>query len=98
STTGRADLLADYARPLVFEVIGELIGCDPDISARTAAGMAMMFDSTADAVSGYRSAVAALGELVAGKRVEPGEAITAWSRAHPAGLDGAELVHQLFAL
>jgi len=98
SSAGRADLLGDYARPLVFEVIGELIGCDPDISARVAAGMAMMFDTTTDAVSGNRSAVAALGELVARKRVEPGEDVTSWLLAHPAGLDGAELVHQLFTL
>ncbi len=98
STTGRADLLGDYARPLVFEVIGELIGCDSDISERAAAGMAMMFDSTADAVSGNRLAVAALGGLVARKRVEPGEDVTSWLLAHPAGLDDVELVHQLFTL
>jgi len=95
---GRADLLGDYAVPLVFEVIGELIGCDPDISERVAVGMATMFDTTTDAVSGNRSAVAALGELVARKRVRPGEDVTSWLLAHPAGLDDAELVHQLFTL
>src|SRR5690606_25867707 len=95
---GRADLLGDYAVPLVFEVIGELIGCDPDISERTAAGLATMFDTTTDAVSGNRSAVEALGELVARKRVQPGSDITSWLIAHPAGLDDAELVHQLFTL
>ncbi|MBF6356331.1 cytochrome P450 [Nocardia higoensis] len=98
SSAGRADLLGDYARPLVFEVIGELIGCDPDISERAAAGMATMFDTTTDAVRGNRLAVAALGELVARKRARPGEDITSWLLAHPAGLDDAELVHQLFTL
>jgi len=98
SGAGRADLLGDYAFPLVFEVIGELIGCDPYISERAAAGMAMMFDTTTDAVSGNRLAVAALGELVARKRVRPGEDITSWLLAHPAGLDDAELVHQLVTL
>jgi len=61
SGRGRADLLGDYAYPLVFEVIGELIGCEPEISERVAAGMAMMFDTTADAVEGNRVAVRALG-------------------------------------
>src|SRR5690606_37187724 len=76
----------------------ELIGCDPDNSERVAAGMARMFDTTTDAVRGNRLAVAALGELVARKRARPGEDITSWLLAHPAGLDDAELVHQLFTL
>ncbi len=95
---GRADLLADYAFPLVFEVISELIGCDPDISERIATGMAMMFDTTADAVEGNQVAVGALAELVVRKRVRPGRDITSWLLAHPAGLDDAESVHQLFTL
>lgn len=98
SRAGRADLLGDYARPLVFEVIGELIGCDPDIGARAAAGIAMMFDSTVDAPRGDRLAVTALGELVARKRGRPGDDLTSWLLAHPADLDDAEVIHQLVGL
>jgi len=36
SAQGRADLLGDYAFPLVSEVISALIGCDPDISEQAA--------------------------------------------------------------
>jgi len=95
---GRADLLSDYAFPLVFEVISELIGCDPDLSEQAAAGMAMMFDTTTDAVAGNQLAVQALAELVARKHARPGNDITSWLLAHPAALDDAELVHQLFTL
>ncbi|WP_280491208.1 hypothetical protein, partial [Nocardia asiatica] len=94
---GRADLLSD-AFPLVFEVISELIGCDPDISERIATGMVMMFDTTADAVEGNQLVVAALAELVTRKRVRPGKDITSWLLAHPAGLDAVDTVHQLFTL
>ncbi|WP_306307261.1 cytochrome P450 [Nocardia higoensis] len=94
---GRADLLGDFTFPLVFEVISELIGCDPDISERAATGMAMLFDTT-DAAEGNRLAVEALGELVGRKRARPGNDITSWLLAHPAGLDDEELVHQLFTL
>ncbi len=95
---GRADLLGEYALPLVFEVISELIGCDPDISEQTAAGMAMMFDTTADAAAGNQLAVGALAELVARKRARPGKDVTSWLIAHRVGLNDAELVHQLFTL
>nr|WP_280505066.1 cytochrome P450 [Nocardia farcinica] len=95
---GRADLLGDYALPLVFEVIGELIGCDPDVSERAATGMAMMFDTTEAAAEGNQLAVQALGELVARKRARPGKDITSWLLSHPAALDDEELVHQLFTL
>ncbi|WP_067854013.1 cytochrome P450 [Nocardia shimofusensis] len=98
SARGRADLLGDYAFPLVFEVISALIGCDPDISEQAANGMAMMFDTTADAVEGNQLAVAALTELVARKRLRPAQDVTSWLLAHPAGLNDEETVHQLFTL
>ncbi|MBF6354239.1 cytochrome P450 [Nocardia higoensis] len=95
---GRADLLGDYAVPLVFEVISELIGCDPDVSAQTAAGMAMMFDATADAAEGNRLIVAALGELVRRKRARPGNDMTSSLSAHPIGLSDEEIIQQLVTL
>jgi len=95
---GQAELIQDFAFPLVFEVISEMIGCDPDISAQAAAGMATMFDTNADAAEGNRLAVAALGELVGRKRARPGEDVTSWLLAHPAGLDVEEVIHQVFTL
>ncbi|WP_245649813.1 cytochrome P450 [Nocardia shimofusensis] len=95
---GRADLISDFASPLVFAVIGELIGCDSDISARATTGMAMIFDSTADAAEGNRLMVEALAELVRRKRARPGEDITSWLLAHPSALTDEEAVHQLVTL
>ena len=93
----RADLIADFAAPLVFEVISELLGCDSDIGRQTATGMAMMFDTT-DAAEGNRLLVEALAELVARKRTRPGADITTWLLAHPARLDDEELIHQLVTI
>ncbi|MFI2285723.1 hypothetical protein [Nocardia beijingensis] len=42
--TGAADLIRQYAFPLTFAVVNDLLGCPPDIGQRVAAGMAAMFD------------------------------------------------------
>jgi len=94
---GRAELIGDFAFPLVFDVISELLGCDPDIGEQAATGMAMVFD-TIDAAEGNQLLVEALAELVARKRTRPGGDITSWLSAHPAGLDDEELVHQLVTI
>ncbi|WP_040796819.1 cytochrome P450, partial [Nocardia higoensis] len=94
---GRADLLRDFAAPLVVEAIGELIGCDPGIGGRVATGMAMIFDTT-DAAAGNELMVAALAELVARARARPGQDITSWLLAHHTGLSDVEAVHQLVTL
>ncbi|WP_324188071.1 cytochrome P450 [Nocardia higoensis] len=95
---GRAELITDFASPLVFEVIGELIGCDPQVSGRAATGMAMIFDTTADAAEGNNLIVAALRELVGRKRTHPGKDITSWLLAHHSGLTDEEVIHQLVTL
>ncbi|MBF6354036.1 cytochrome P450 [Nocardia higoensis] len=96
-SSGRADLIRDFASPLVFEVISELLGCDPDISGRAATGMAMIFDTT-DVAAGNELMVAALAELVRRKRARPGEDITSRLLAHPTALTDEEAVHQLVTL
>jgi len=94
---GRADLIGDFAAPLVFDVVSRLLGCDRDIGERAAAGMAMVFD-TIDAAAGNALLVEALAELVARKRTRPGQDITSWLLAHPAALDDEELIHQLITI
>ncbi|MGN2641023.1 cytochrome P450 [Nocardia takedensis] len=97
SGRGEADLIADFAFPLVFEVISDMIGCDPDIGARTATGMAMIFDTT-DAATGNHMIVTALAELIARKRVQPGHDITTWLLGHRTALTDEEIIHQLVTL
>jgi len=94
---GHADLIGDFAFPLVFDVVSDLLGCDPVIGGQVATGMAMMFDTT-DAAEGNRLSVEALAELVARKRARPGRDITSWLIAHPAGLEDEEIVHQLVTI
>lgn len=92
--TGRADLLMQYAFPLTFGVCNALMGCPPEIGERVAAGMAAMFEGV-DAGEGNRMINAALAELVAYKRSNPGDDVTTRLLRHESQLDEQEMVHQL---
>ncbi|MGW5386446.1 cytochrome P450 [Nocardia sp. NPDC003963] len=96
-TAGSADLVAQYAFPLTFEVINAILGCPPDISARAAAATAAIFDGV-DAEKGNRMFGEAVQELVAAKGVEPGDDVTSRLLHHAAQLDGTEMTHQVVAL
>src|SRR5690606_29898220 len=80
-----------------FNVISELLGCDPDISRQAGSGMAMIFDTTA-AAEGNELLVSALAELVRRKRARPGEDITTRLLTHPSGLDDEEVVQQMVTI
>ncbi|MBO0853494.1 MAG: cytochrome P450 [Nocardia sp.] len=97
-TEGRADIMAEYAHPLVFTSLNAMLGIEPDLAERVAAGMAAMFDSEADAEAGNIMLATALGENVARKRAHPGDDITSRLIAHEANLDDEEVVHQLATL
>ncbi|WP_040789922.1 cytochrome P450 [Nocardia paucivorans] len=92
--TGTADLIAQYAFPLAFESCNVLLGCPPEIGQRVAAGMAAMFEGI-DADEGNRMIGAALAELVAAKRDNPGDDVTSLLLRHPAELDEFEMIHQV---
>ncbi|MEV6319951.1 cytochrome P450 [Nocardia sp. NPDC051787] len=96
-TTGSADLVSQYALPLAFEAINALLGCPPEIGKEVAAATAAVFDGI-DAEAGNRMLSAALLRLLELKRAEPGDDITTALLRHPAGLDDAELIHQLVVL
>ncbi|MBY8859063.1 cytochrome P450 [Nocardia sp. CA2R105] len=95
--TGSADLIADYARPLAFQVVNAMLGCSPDIGRRVATGVITLFEGS-DAAAGNAMLVGALSELVAGKRAEPGDDVTTRLVQHPAGFDDQELIEQLVTL
>ncbi|MET8799732.1 hypothetical protein ABZV91_25470 [Nocardia sp. NPDC004568] len=92
--SGAADLVTDYARPLVVAVLNQMMGCPPEIGARITAGMAARFDTvhTAEAMTQLRTALTELIEL---KRDRPGDDATSRLLAHPHGLDHAEVLAQL---
>ncbi|ASF07031.1 putative cytochrome P450 [Nocardia brasiliensis NBRC 14402] len=93
-TTGSANLLSQYVYPLVCQVINSLLGCPPEIGHRLMAGTTTVGDGM-DVEAGNQIVFEALRELVALKRVEPGNDMTTVIMRHPAGLDEFELVNQV---
>ncbi|MEU1527141.1 cytochrome P450 [Nocardia rhamnosiphila] len=94
--TGAADLVADYARPLVGTVLNEIMGCPPEIGARVTAGMAARFD-TLRAAEGMALLRTALTELIALKQHHPGDDATTRLLTHPHNLDETEVLAQLMS-
>ncbi|WP_218023343.1 cytochrome P450 [Nocardia altamirensis] len=95
--TGSADLVREYAGPLAFGVVNDMLGCPPEIGERIARGMAAIFEG-ADAAAGNELLTQALMDLVAHKRATPGEDIATRLLTHQLGLSDLELVHQLVVL
>lgn len=94
---GTADLVADYAAPLAFEVVNALLGCPPQISQKAAAATAAIFDGV-DAQEANRMFDEALLELVRLKHTEPGDDVTTRLLHDPARFDDYEMLHQALAL
>lgn len=95
---GHCDVVHQYALPVTFGTLNALLGCPPQISQRAAAGMAAMFDTTADATDGNKILQEALAELIAAKRAEPGDDVTSRLTRHSAALSDEEVLHQLVLL
>lgn len=94
---GHADVLSQYALPLVFSVFCQVLGCPPEIGERVAAASAAMFDGVdTDTVNAIMSE--ALLDLTALKRAHPADDITSRMLQHPAGLSDEETMHQLVLL
>jgi cytochrome P450 len=94
---GTADLIAQYVGPLVFHVLDELLGCPPALAERLTPALTAIFDMRGDE-DAEAQATAALTELVAARRAEPGDDITTRLIDHPAQLSDEELAHQLLAI
>ncbi|WP_433635523.1 cytochrome P450 [Nocardia sp. CA-120079] len=94
---GSAELVSQYAFPLVCGVLNQLVGCSEELGHRVARGMAARFDGSVDAAWGMKTIKEALMELIALKRAEPGDDITSRLAKHPAGLDDVEMFAQLMS-
>jgi cytochrome P450 len=94
--TGSADLVTEYARPLVFAVLNQIMGCPPETGQRITTGMAARFD-TVDAAAGMAQLRTALTELIALKRAHPGDDATTRLLAHPHQLNDTEVLAQLMS-
>lgn len=91
---GGADLISQYALPLVFETLNRMVGCSMELGQRVATGMAALFD-TVNAAWGMQTLSEALLELIALRRVEPGDDVTSRMAHHPANLNDEEMLYQL---
>lgn len=97
---GAAELIADYALPLNFAVLNELVGCPADLGAELVGAFADMFDAADPAAAATVEARigAALGELIAVKRRFPDEDIATRLCQHAVGLTDVEVAHQLVTI
>ncbi|MFE6739591.1 cytochrome P450 [Streptomyces tubercidicus] len=97
SARGKADLISDYAQLLPLLVFNDLFGCPAEIGDRLISAISNLFDGV-DAERANEVMAGALFELVALKRVTPGEDITSWLMQHSSRLSDEEMVHQLALL
>ncbi len=95
--TGSADLLSQYAFPLVFQALNSMLGCTPEIGQQVATGMAQIFEGD-DAEAGNNLLASALSDLVSLRQREPGDDVATRLLHHPAALTDEEMVHQLLVL
>ncbi|WP_245658585.1 cytochrome P450 [Nocardia nova] len=92
--TGSADLISQYAFPLAFAAVNDMVGCSARIGQQVAAGMAAFFEGVEEK-KGLEVFTEALSELVALKRAHPGDDVTTRLLHHPADLDDMEVVQQV---
>lgn len=97
ATEGHADILGQYALPMVFSVFCEILGCPPEIGQRVAAASAAMFDGV-DTATVNAQMGAALLDLTTLKRAQPGDDVATRLVQDPAELSDEEMVHQLVLL
>ncbi|GGL39910.1 cytochrome P450 [Nocardia jinanensis] len=97
-TTGSAELIGQYAFPLTFALLNDILGCPSEIGRRAAAGMAAMVEGTgADAGDGGAMLEQAMADLVGLKRAEPGQDIVTRMVHDPANLDDEEMMHNVLS-
>lgn len=94
---GTADLVRDYAFPLAFQVLNQVLGCPVEIAGQAAEGFRAIFEGVG-AERGNKLLVDALLRLAQHKRAQPGDDVTTRMLRHPTGLSDTEMVHQLATL
>ncbi|WP_307868271.1 cytochrome P450 [Umezawaea beigongshangensis] len=97
ASTGRADLLHDYAEPLPLRVFTHLFGCPPSLGEQLAGHVRDIFDGV-NAEQADAKLLGCLNQLIALKRARPRTDVLSWLMEHPARLTDEELVHQLVLL
>ena len=93
---GRADLVTEFARPLMALVFNSLFGLPDSEGDRLDRGLGRLMEGGAGAAEGEAEFAAYVLELVAAKDERPGDDLPSWLLDHPAGLTVQEVAWQVF--
>jgi cytochrome P450 len=93
---GRADLVTDFARPLMSLIFNDLFGLPDSESGRLEAALGKMMEGGAQAGEGEAEFGAYVLELIAAKTRDRGPDLTSWLLDHPVELTPEEVTWQVF--
>ncbi|MGV9573344.1 cytochrome P450 [Streptomyces nigra] len=93
---GEADLVGDFARPLMALVFNSLFGLPDSQSDRLDVALGKMMEGGAEAAEGEAEYGGYVLELIAAKAAVPGDDLPSRLLAHPAGLTPEEVTWQVF--
>ncbi|MFR9795648.1 cytochrome P450 [Streptomyces sp. MS06] len=93
---GQADLVGEFARPLMALVFNNLFGLPDSYGDRLNAGLGKMMEGGAQAAQGEAEYGQYVLELVAAKTEQRGDDLPSWLLDHPAGLTADEVTWQVF--
>ncbi|WP_245547523.1 cytochrome P450 [Nocardia brevicatena] len=94
---GQSDLCSEYAVPLVYAALGQILGV-PDEASESLCQAVTEHLTVTDAhavVHGYDLATAVLAEVVSQKKTTPADDVVTRLLRHPAGLTDDEVIGQL---
>ncbi|WP_433621003.1 hypothetical protein [Nocardia sp. CA-120079] len=96
---GSADLLGQFAQPLVVDVVHEVLGLSPEAGQHALnAIMTLRATDPASVKLGNRMLEEAISDTVSAKRSAPGMDVTSWLLKHRSGLSVDEVICQLTML
>ncbi|MEV6539342.1 cytochrome P450 [Streptomyces sp. NPDC051665] len=93
---GQADLVGEFARPLMALVFNSLFGLPDSQSERLDRALGMMMEGGAQAARGEAEFGGYVLELIAAKAESRGDDLPSWLLDHPAGLTPEEVTWQVF--
>ncbi|MFK0232845.1 cytochrome P450 [Streptomyces vinaceus] len=92
---GRTELVGEFAEPLPMLVLTRLLGMADEDAPKLVHAARDLFKATETSLASNAYVLETLKELVAAKRVRPGQDIASVLMSHPAGLSDEEVQHHL---
>ncbi|GAA1192817.1 cytochrome P450 [Streptomyces hebeiensis] len=99
ATTGRADLVGQYARLIPLRLFNRVFGRPEADSAALISALNGLLEATGESGAAANAAFGQyMTDLLALKHAEPGDDLTSWLLAHPAQLSAEEALHTVVLL